>query len=176
MKDEINSFFGTDEIKEFKSEFNAQKKDFNQEDFNRIHGEDPDPEDVDFEELESEQEAEETIHYASSDLATARFVMTYIDDTRAVVASMYSGADKEKYLFYKNLNDNDPVLQAAAQVVRKHQMTLSPEWIISIALVTSSLIVAQQARQDGQKAEKEKADSRKGKAKEPTAPSLKPIG
>lgn len=80
--------------------------------------------------------------------AIARIMVTFFDDTRAIMASLYSGEPKEKYLFYRDPASAEPVIMAAAYCIQKYQMTWGPEVILILALIGSSIYIANLAHKD----------------------------
>ncbi len=131
-------FDGESEIDDFNDEFSQEKEKASESAY------------ADYEDLTEDNDAE-TSPLPDVDASNAEiFIMLlkFVDETRAVVASMYSGEEKEKYLFYKDIGKDHYMVQAGARVVTKYNLKAAPEIIIAMGLVGSSLYVGRMAMND----------------------------
>lgn len=115
---------------------------------------------------DDEEPVEETFQDAIKEpisddfLEMGKMFIGFVDESRAIGASLISGEPKEKYLFYKDAktgklsNDNELVI-AAAKVAQKYQFKFGPEVVLILGLLLSTGLTFKKAINDSKKAKKD---------------------
>lgn len=153
--DSVDGFFSED-VEDFTQEFLGDKEEGNE--YEQI-------------DLEADGLADDMANAADEDVAI--MLLGLLDESRAIMASLHSGRDKEKYLFYKNLNRSHYMVKAGGRVVAKYKaLKSSPEAILVIGLAVSSLHVMKTAQAD--KIAQEEAEKRAQQARHEAPPQPPP--
>lgn len=90
-------------------------------------------------------------------LEIGKMFIGFVDESRAIGASLISGEPKEKYLFYKKdgkLSDDNEMVIAAAKVAQKYKFKFGPEVVLVIGLALSTGLVFKDAVNDKKKSKK----------------------
>ena len=105
------------------------------------------------------------------DYIGAEGILSFFDETRAMLLSMYSTGDidsAERYQYYKDFEEGKHkyIVKAAAKMWQKFNLSSKPEYILGGALLTSSFFLWRRAEKDRKHILGEKAKEAEAKAKE----------